>query len=232
MNSSIKQLKRSTQINVYAPHFKIIDEKFGNKEFKLLDVGCGPNSVRLFKTLFPNVEYYGIDFMNEMITPNIKTKMNGYYELDLNDASLEDLQDNYFDCVVASHVIEHLTDSIHLIERLAKKIKPGGFIFIEYPGLRSTKIISTSKIPFVKGTLNFYDDKTHVHIYDRQTIVEKLNSTGFRILKNDYRKNYFYLFLTPLILPYRFISNGFFLRGSDLWDFTGFAEIVYARKEI
>jgi len=232
MNSIIKNIKRSTQIKVYAPHFNIIYERFGNKQFKLLDVGCGPHSVRLFKTLFPNVEYYGIDFSNEMITPKVKHRMNGYYELNLNDADLRELEDNYFDCIVASHVIEHLTDSIRLIERLTKKLKPGGFIFIEYPGLRSTKIISANKIPFVRGTLNFYDDKTHVHIYDRNVIAEKLNSSGFRIIKNGYRKNYSYLFLTPLILPFRFFSNRFFLRGSDLWDFTGFAEIVYAKKEI
>lgn len=230
MAINISNFKKIIQAKVYAPHFDIIRSQYGHNSFKLLDVGCGPHSVKLFKSIFPKIEYYGIDFNNSKISDSLKNEMHTYYEINLNDLDLEVIPDNYFDCLVCSHVIEHLNKSMDLIDILKKKVKKGGFIFIEFPGLKSTKLIPTKRLPFVRGTSNFYDDITHVNIYNRDEIAKKFTNDGFKIIKNSYRRNFSYLLLSPLILSFRFLSNGFVLNGSDLWDFTGFAEIVYVKK--
>ena len=62
MAINVSNFKKLIQAKVYAPHFDIIRSQYGQNSFKLLDVGCGPHSVKLFKSIFPKIEYYGIDF--------------------------------------------------------------------------------------------------------------------------------------------------------------------------
>jgi 2-polyprenyl-3-methyl-5-hydroxy-6-metoxy-1,4-benzoquinol methylase len=223
-------IKRFFHIRIYSPQLLIIDKLFGKTSFRLLDVGCGPNSAGQFKHFFPGVEYHGIDYHNPGIKDvHIKT-MDGFYDLDLNKNEFDKVPDGYFDALVLSHVLEHLNDPLATLKVLLEKLKPGGYIFIEYPSQKSAKIISSEKLPLVKGTLNFYDDKTHVNLVDTTKVVALLEESGLAIIKNKIRRNYFFMLLSPLILSVRFVRNKFVVRASDLWDFVGFAQLVYAHK--
>jgi hypothetical protein len=42
--------------------FSFLNRSFGNKPFKLLDVGAGNHSATRITTAFPACEYYGLDF--------------------------------------------------------------------------------------------------------------------------------------------------------------------------
>lgn len=44
--------------------FCYIWKEFNNKEFNLLDIGCGNHSPQLTKLYFPKVNYYGLDITN------------------------------------------------------------------------------------------------------------------------------------------------------------------------
>ena len=57
------------------------------------------------------------------------------------------------------HVIEHLHNGDKVLEGLLTKLRSGGVIYIEYPGIRSTRL------PSMRGSLNFSDDPTHVRLY-------------------------------------------------------------------
>ena len=60
MAINVSNFKKLIQAKVYAPHFDIIRSQYGQNSFKLLDVGCGPHSVKLFKSIFPKIEDNGI----------------------------------------------------------------------------------------------------------------------------------------------------------------------------
>lgn len=206
------------------PKFYFLNKAVGDKRFTLLDVGAGNHSPSKTTTTFPNCEYHGVD-LNKDYAYNIadETALKGFYEMDLTKLEFSSIPDNYFDYINMAHIIEHLHNGEDVLAGLTKKLKAGGYIYIEYPGNQSTKL------PSMYGTLNYYDDPTHVRIYSYNEISDILSRNGFSVLSKGMRRSWFYILLMPL----RILS--FWLRGKRLhanifWDVLGFAEYVYARK--
>ncbi len=207
------------------PHkFRFIYSNFKNKSFNLLDVGAGSHSATKTKAIFANCNYYGIDITKEYENDDADFKaMTGFYEMDLTQLNFSAIPDNHFDVIVMSHIIEHLTNGDKVIEGLSSKLKNGGYIYIEYPGLQSTKL------PSMKRTLNFYDDKTHVRIYSVKEVEGILQQKGFDILQSGTRRYWPYILMLPLTLVTETIKYGF-VPGGVFWDLLGFAEFVFAKK--
>jgi SAM-dependent methyltransferase len=190
----------------------------------LLDVGSGNHSAKKMKLLFPGCEYYGLDKVRDYnYNEEDFTLMKGFYQLDLTELTFTDIPDNYFDVIILSHVIEHLFNGDLVLEKLLTKLKSNGFIYVEYPGIKSTQL------PSMKGTLNFFDDITHIRIYNLKEIFNLLLRNGILPIKGGTRRNWRRIFLMPLMIPARLMRNGFLI-GSDFWDLLGFAEYVIGRK--
>lgn len=210
---------------IIPPKFRFIHSLFKNKSFNLLDVGAGSHSATKTKAAFKNCNYYGIDITKsyENDDSDFKT-MSGFYEMDLTKLQFSTIPDNFFDVIMMSHIIEHLYNGDKVIEALLSKLKSGGFIYIEYPAERSTRL------PHMKRTLNFYDDKTHVRIYSVNEVIGILQSKGFKILRSGTRRYWPYILMLPLTLITETIKYGF-VPGGVFWDILGFAEYVFAKKE-
>jgi hypothetical protein len=145
--------------------------------------------------------------------------------VDLDNLSELDnaLPNNYFDFIIIAHVIEHTRKGTEILEILAKKLKVGGGMYIEFPSVRSLSF------PSMPGILNFCDDSTHVRLYDIKEVANTLIKCGFKVIKAGTRRNYVNLILTPLKAIYHLIKYRK-IYGSDFWDILGFAEFVYAVK--
>jgi ubiquinone/menaquinone biosynthesis C-methylase UbiE len=213
-------------MTLITPHkFRFLPSDFKQRKFALLDVGAGSHSATKTKAIFPNCEYHGID-----ITKNYENDaedfkaMSGFYELDLTALQFESIPNNYFDVIVMSHIIEHLHNGDKVIEGLLPKLKKGGYIYIEYPGQRSTKL------PSMKRTLNFYDDPTHVRIYSVAEVTKVLETNGCEVLRGTTRRYWPYIALLPLTVVSETIKYGF-IPGGVFWDIAGFAEYVFAIKK-
>lgn len=199
---------------------------FKKEEFKLLDVGAGNHSASNIKKHFPNCKYYGIDISKDYNNDQSDFDlMEEFWERDLTKLQFGTIPDNSFDAILMSHIIEHLENGDEVIKTLSPKLKPGGYIYIEYPSARSVNF--PSKI----GTLNFYDDPTHVRIYT----LEELNSLfseldGFSIVKAETRRDLLNILLMPAKGIYNKIKRGY-IPGYVYWDLYGFAEFVLARKK-
>jgi hypothetical protein len=121
------------------------------------------------------------------------------------------------------HVIEHLHNGDQVIEKLINKLKDGGYMYIEYPGIRSTKL------PSMHGSLNFYDDPSHVRIYSVKELTDLFVKRGCKVLKGGIRRNLFFI----LAAPFRILGHwvrGKKLIGNIFWDMLGFAEYIYVKK--
>jgi len=80
------------------------------------------------------------------------------------------------------------------------------------------------------GTLNFYDDPTHVRIYSVEEIARLLENAGSTVISSGTRRNPAFL----LAMPFRIagaILRRKRLEGNIFWDLLGFAEFVFARKK-
>lgn len=99
---------------------------------KLLDVGAGNGgTLKIAKALGWDV--LGIEIDQKAVT-NIKKLGINVIQGDFN--ILNTLQEQY-DCVICSHVLEHVYDPKKLINLLYKVLKPGGFLVLTLPNSQS-----------------------------------------------------------------------------------------------
>jgi SAM-dependent methyltransferase len=205
--------------------FIYLKKSFGNKDFKLLDVGVGNHSASKTVSLFPACEYYGVDLNKDYNNNEEDFKlMKCFYEMDLTKLDFHLIPNEYFDGIWIVHVIEHLHNGDKVIENLIEKLKVGGYMYIEYPGKKSTKL------PSMYGTLNFYDDFSHVRIYSVKELTGLFERNGCKLLKGGIRRNLYFI----LVSPFRIIGHwvrGKKLIGNIFWDILGFAEFIYVRKQ-
>lgn len=113
--------------------FRYFYKEYKDKEFNLLDVGCGNHSPSLTKFYFPKVNYYGIDKDLYNIDDEDLKNMKEFYKKDLEKDTLEDIPNNFFDVVIMSHIIEHLRNGLFVVEEISKKVKVGGYYTLNIP---------------------------------------------------------------------------------------------------
>ncbi|MEI8278151.1 MAG: methyltransferase domain-containing protein [Bacteroidota bacterium] len=210
--------------STYTPKYNFLKKAVKDTPFTMLDIGAGNHSPSKTKELFPNCIYYGLDLNKEYSYSDTDINiMTGFYEMDLTKLDFDIIPDKFFDYINIAHVIEHLYNGDVVIEKLSTKLKKGGHIYIEYPGKKSTTL------PSMNGSLNFYDDETHVRVYSYNEVASVLEKVGFEILSKGMRRSWFYI----AVIPFRalgYLIKGQKLPGNIFWDLLGFAEFVYAKK--
>jgi SAM-dependent methyltransferase len=205
--------------------FRFINRSFAGTAFKLLDVGAGNHSATRITSVFPGCEYYGLDITTSYSNSDSDfNAMKGFFEVDLTKLDYSVVPDSYFDGIVMAHVIEHLFNGDEVVPGLIKKMKPGGYFYIEYPGIKSTTL------PSMHGTLNFKDDPTHVRVYSIAELKKIFTENGCEVLECGTRRNWFYIIFMPLRIIISIFKTGR-LQGNLFWDLLGFAEFLYVRKK-
>lgn len=218
----IGSIKRKASLLNYK--FGFINGQFGNRPFKLLDVGCGNHSPSKTKSIFPNCEYYGLDLDKTYNNDEKDFEVaKEFYELDLTKLDYSTIPDNFFDFIRMAHVIEHLQNGDEVVKKLMTKMKSGSFFYIEFPGKKSLSL------PSMHGTLNFHDDPTHVRIYSIQELKKIFEDGGCRVIKSGTRRNPWNILAMPARIVLSLVK-GKKLEANIFWDITGFAEFLFVKK--
>jgi len=215
----------------FSKHFiparlKPFRREFRDRPFALLDLGIGDHSPSITKHWFPRCTYHGVDRRPLPDDHPDRAFIDEFTVMDLDTADLKELPDDHFDVIVASHVIEHLLNGLSLLERVARKLKPGGKIYVEFPSLRSLSL------PRDRGILHFSDDPTHVRLYDIKEVVNTLLGNGITILRAGRRRERMRLLFAPLFVTAYAVRRvlGKSPRSWYLWDLLGFADFVLGEK--
>ena len=83
----------------------------------------------------------------------------------------------------------------------------------------------------MKGTLNFYDDKTHKKIYDRNLIENIFLKNGFEIIRSGVKRDALRIIFLPYMIIKSLIRDGY-IRGRAFWDLLGYSYYILAKKKI
>lgn len=205
--------------------YRYLNKLFKQGAFVLLDIGAGNHSASKTKKWFPNCEYHGLDLnKNYNNDENDFKLMQSFYELNLEDLNLDSVPNSHFDFIMMAHVIEHLKNGEEVLVKLLAKLKPGGYLYVEYPGIRSTRL------PRMKGTLNFFDDETHVRVYSLTELYNLFLKNNTEIIKGGTRRYMPNILMMPLKVIHNLIKYGKILP-SIFWDFFGFAEFILIKKK-
>lgn len=204
--------------------FRFVEQFFGEKPFRLLDIGAGNHSASHAKKWFPACEYHGVDQDRHYHNDEGDFRlMTAFYELDLATLDFAVIPDGHFDFIMLAHVLEHLPNGDAVLAALLPKLRPGGLLYLEFPGLHSTTL------PRMKGTLNFFDDDTHLRIFSLAEFYNLLLRHQMRVLAGGTVRRWQALALLPLKIPHNLVRYGRVLP-SVFWDLFGFAEYVLARR--
>ncbi len=205
--------------------YRYLNKLFKQGTFVLLDIGAGNHSASKTKKWFPNCEYHGLDLnKNYNNDENDFKLMKSFYELNLEELNLDSVPNAHFDFIMMAHVIEHLKNGEEVLVKLLAKLKPGGYLYVEYPGIKSTQL------PRMNGTLNFFDDETHVRVYSLTELYNLFLKNNTEIIKGGTRRYMPNILMMPLKVIHNLIKYGKILP-SIFWDFFGFAEFILIKKK-
>ena len=219
----LKKIK-SRFVKYFVYKFFVIKKYIKYESPKILDIGAGNHSATRTKEVFPNCEYHGVDRDKDYSNSDSDLKkMDYFYEMDLQKLDFQAIPDNYFDVIIIAHVIEHLKNGDTVIEKLTEKLSPNGIIYVEWPSIRSIKL------PSKRGTLNFFDDITHVKLYSLEEICNICLSKNLTFLEGGIRRSKRLIFLIPVKMLDQKLRKGY-VEAETFWDLLGFADYCVFRK--
>lgn len=210
----------------YPSTTKFLDEiKDGSS---ILDIGSLNYTLyNILKERKPNLIHFGIDYMdNTTESPKNYT----FKKTDLNKEPIP-FEDNTFDYVYASHVIEHLQDPINFFSECIRVLKPNGKILIMAPseiGL-SLKGMSFNYDNF--RSISFFDDPTHVmRPWTPQSFYRLAKYFDVIPIEVGYVKSVLFSILAPFVLPFAKITKNDALYEKYLWNSKGWTSFIILTK--
>jgi SAM-dependent methyltransferase len=204
--------------------YQILRRATRNATPRVLDLGCGPKHPYYVRLLFPQSVYTAVDRLPvDSFPERTRAAIDHYHRVDLATDGLGGLAEGSFDIIILSHILEHLLNGPEILDQASKRLAPDGLIYCEYPRFASTRM------PSAYGTLNFWDDPTHVRLYSMMEILNVLNANRIRVEAFGVRRFWPRIAIMPVRVLHSLITEGR-LKGGDLWDLFGFAEYVLGRR--
>lgn len=146
-----------------------------------LEFGCGNgNFSELIKNEY-NAECWGV----EAHTHSSKTASEKLYNVIDGDAhrALNEIPENYFDCIIFNDVLEHLPDPYSLLRDVKSKLNKHGIIVASVPNVR---FWSNLKALVIHGTWDYKDtgilDKTHLRFFTYNSLIKIFRQLGYNII--------------------------------------------------
>lgn len=153
---------------------------------KILDVGIGNGANTLIlKEKFPDATFHGTT-----LSDTEKNECTSYYD----DLRIEDitatsgrlLDDNTYDLVIISHILEHLPQPDKTIGELYTKLNKGGVILGAVPNV----LVFNNRLKLMRGKWNYTEtgimDVTHLKFFtfrNIQNVLQLKNLSGYSFYK-------------------------------------------------
>jgi SAM-dependent methyltransferase len=149
---------------------------------RVLDLGCGDGALGAHLKRQRAREVVGVTFSREEAQA-AAPRLDEVLVRDLNDFDADGLGE--FDCVVCSHVLEHLTRPEELLRRLRGSLSAGGVLVVALPNA----LYWRQRLNFLRGRFEYTDgglmDRTHYRFYDWKTARALLKDCGYALVTSE-----------------------------------------------
>ena len=201
----------------------------GVDRLRVLDIGCGNHSPTITKRWLKNCIYTGADIAEYNLNADDRLAMDEFVIVGADGSGYEQISDGTYDLVLMSHVIEHMRDPLPIVAALCRKLKPGGYIYLAFPSVRSLSLPAASDT-----ALNFCDDPTHIRIADVREIAQTMLDNDMRVIQAGRSKDMPRYLLGAMLYPYALLHRAVTgrMRGRGLWHYLGFEDMVLGQRRV
>ena len=145
---------------------------------RVLDVGCGDGAFGAAVKSRQPAEVVGLTY-SVAEAAAAKARLDRVEVCDLNAFRPSGL--GMFDCVVCSHVLEHLCWPDQFLAALRPAVAPGGCVIVALPNALAWR----QRLAFLFGRFRYADgglmDRTHFRFFDWRTAQSLVSDAGYRI---------------------------------------------------
>jgi 2-polyprenyl-3-methyl-5-hydroxy-6-metoxy-1,4-benzoquinol methylase len=147
---------------------------------RLLDIGCGTGALGQKIKEEIDCQVVGITHSDseatlagECIDEVLVRDLNNFEPLDMEQ----------FDCIVCSHVLEHLYQPDEVLKRMLRLLSPEGTLIVALPNV----LFWRQRLNFLRGNFRYTDgglmDRTHYRFFDWVTAQELLTKNGYLVIE-------------------------------------------------
>jgi ubiquinone/menaquinone biosynthesis C-methylase UbiE len=212
----------------YNQRFKMF-KTFSKPEGSILDIGAGSGGLVFWKDyLLPHrkdLKMTGIDLQKGQFFD----RYDRYEILNLDQKDLP-FENNSFDFIQLSHLIEHIKDWKALLDQCNSILKKGGAMYIETPSLHTVNLPKKEHYVekgFLCTTINFFDDNTHVLPVDLDEVGVYGDKIGLMTLEKGYCKS---IYLEDILLSYGRDHKDAEVSQYGLWSKLFFSSYIVLQK--
>ena len=130
---------------------------------RVLDLGCGTGSLGRALKARQMVDVTGVTYSSTE-AEMARRYLDRVIVTDLNTFSPTDL--GRFDCIICSHILEHLYWPDHVLRAMVPLLEPGGRLFVALPN----SLVWRQRVRFLRGEFRYTDgglmDRTHFRFFD------------------------------------------------------------------
>jgi len=215
-------------MHVCPTKFLYARRRLSSPALRILDIGCGNNSPSTTKHWFPGCHYSGADIEQYNNDDKDIGVIDDFYLLGTDGSGYSAIPDSSYDFIILHHVVEHMMTPAPILAAICSKLKPGGYIWIAFPSLRSLSL------PPAQGTLQFCDDPTHIYVPDVREISNLLLANGVKVLHAGRSRDFVRTLIGAAILPWALLKRLMTgrLSGKGLWYILGFEDHVFGQRKL
>ncbi len=187
----------------YRKYLYQANEKFSEEASGiLLDFGCGDKP---YESLYTTDQYIGLDFSNTKHTKKEDTATD-VVEYDGKNIPF---QENSFDNVISTEVVEHLFNLDHTLQEVYRTLKPGGTFFFTCPFSYGEHEVPYDYARYTRfALLDLLEKNNFEHIYIERTgnmivvMLQYLALYLYYIINHTwiFKPILFVLFISPLFI--------------------------------
>lgn len=147
------------------------------------DIGAGDGSLSVFRD-WPDPQRRDLRLYAYSIEKGERFDAFEGYEISDWNLAPPEFGGLQFDAVVSAHFVEHIDDPSSLVDWLARKLKPGGRAYVEWPSEASLDLPGRAALLEAGVDLvisRFDDDGTHQALPDRAVLERRAAEAGLTV---------------------------------------------------